>query len=569
MNESTPELVRIAAQYDIAGDQVVSAIASPAELAAKQKYWKQEFLELIGGLPQEKTPLYAESKGISGYEGYTVEKILFQSAPGVYVTGLLYLPDSAQFKKPYPALLIVHGHSDFGKTFPQYSAMAIAAVKAGFGVFAPDPVSQGERFQCSGAYPWSDSAVEHASLGARSWLVGWNFARFRIHDGIRAVDFMESRPELDMSQLAVAGNSGGGTMSVYLQALDERIRNACPNSYVSSLREVIRERGVHDAEQFFFDQLPRGFNHAVLLAMGQPRVNMLAGARHQDYFPMEGTRSTFAVLKKLHGKLGFTNGLGMYSCDGEHGWAVSSRTAALTWLRHFIKGEKTPFDAQENGSFALDENLLRAIPDVEQIPPLPHECGRVTESGQVRDLPGFHSLYDIIRERAEELAAKRIPPHQRPAEQIRETVRRRAVIHPLNALPPEPEPHHHQFQWWYLNGTEGFMVEQHAALLAAEGKSLVGIRAEAILRNSLKKMADNGGKPVPLEAGGMMCIAAAHAYAAEPQLFSSVSLTNPPPSWLQMLQNPDPRKDSLAAAVWGALEEYDWTELVPADAFKK
>ena len=74
MNRSTPELVRIAAQYDIAGDQAVSAISNPTELAAKQKNWKQEFLELIGGLPQEKTPLNAESEGISRYDGYTVEK---------------------------------------------------------------------------------------------------------------------------------------------------------------------------------------------------------------------------------------------------------------------------------------------------------------------------------------------------------------------------------------------------------------------------------------------------------------------------------------------------------------
>ena len=94
------------------------------------------------------------------------------------------------------------------------------------------------------------------------------------------------------------------------------------------------------------------------------------------------------------------------------------------------------------------------------------------------------------------------------------------------------------------------------------GRSRVGVKAEAMLRDAARRVAANGGKPVVLEAKGADCIAAAHAYAAEPQLFSSVRFTDASPSWTEMATNPDPRLDSFAVAVWGALREYDWAELV-------
>ena len=121
----------------------------------------------------------------------------------------------------------------------------------------------------------------------------------------------------------------------------------------------------------------------------------------------------------------------------------------------------------------------------------------------------------------------------------------------------------HSFKWWYLDGREGRLAENHAAILAMMGRSRVGVKAEAILRDAAKRVAANGGKAVVLEAKGVDCIAAAHAYAAEPQLFSSVRFVDEPPSWTEMVTNLDPRLDSFAVAVWGVLKEYDWTDLVP------
>lgn len=560
--ENGHELLRQAASADKRAESAVLAIRSPEELKEKQKEWRADWLDMLGGLP-EKTPLEPQVTGRIPCDGFTVEKILFQSMPGVYVTGYLYLPDDPEFRVPYPALLLVCGHSDDGKLRDRYCHMAVMAVKEGFAVFTPDPYSQGERIQRGADCPFPGCAEEHASLGARSWLAGWNFARFRIWDAVRSIDYMETRPDLDLSKLAVAGCSGGGTMSTYMQAFDDRIRVACPSCYVSSLREVIGERGVHDAEQFFFGQLPRGFNHAVLLAMGQPRTAVMLDTRHGDYFPIAGARSTAALMEQFQKKLGIDTPFAIFSSDGPHGLPLCGRTAILAWLKYAVKGEESRYCRKgADGKPELDVEALRQIPDVTPPIPFPEEGRTVTASGQVRDLPGFKSLYTVIAEEALRLRkTRRIDRTALP-----EIVRRRAGIHTLADLPSEPEPFMHDFKWWYLSGAEGVSEELHAAILAVEGRSLVGERAETFLRKALEERKANGGKPVVLKAEGVWCIAAAHAYAAEPQLFSAVEFTNPPPSWTEMLLcDPDPGHDSFAVTVWGALKEYDWTDLVPED----
>ncbi len=559
-------LAEIAAA-DVAADEAVMKIDSPEALRARQGAWRAAWLEMLGGMP-EKTPLRAQVTGKVSCRDYVAEKILFESQPGVYVTGLLYLPTDPKFKAPYPALLIVQGHSNEGKLRDGYRRMAELAVKAGFGVFALDPISQGERVQrAHGAVP-GNCSIEHASLGARSWLVGWNFARFRIWDAVRAIDYMETRPELDSRKLAVAGNSGGGTMSTYLQAFDARVKVACPNSFVSSVRETVFERGVHDAEQFFAGQLTNGLNHAALLALGRPRVDLMVGARHQDYFPIAGTRETVALVEALDKKLKSSGDVALYSCDGPHGWAESSRQATLAWLLYHVKGIETPFCRREDGKSFLDVDALRRVPGGfdhkrEELQ-FPEREGLVTKTGQVRDLAGAKSLYALIRERGETLVAARGAKRRASREELRAIVRRRAGIRPLAELGEEPPPFKHKFNWWYLKGTEGVQVELHAACLAVLGRSLVGLRAETLLRDAAKRYKENGNKPVPLTARGTWCIAAAHAYAAEPQLFSSVELKERPKSWLQMLQNPDPDHDSFAVTVWNALADYDWIDLLPS-----
>jgi hypothetical protein len=370
---------------------------------------------------------------------------------------------------------------------------------------------------------------------------------------------VESRADLDCSKLGIMGTSGGGTMSAYLQAFDPRVKVAFPNCYISSLREVIGARGCHDAEQFFWNMLPNGFNHAALLAMGQPRVALATGSRWKDYFPHAGAVSTFAVFTNMTTRLGFAGPYWHFHCDGPHGLPPPTRAAQVDWMRHCIQGASAPKSLaayQALGGVANDD------PANSSPLPFPAEATFCTPTHQVRDLPGFKSVYSLIADEAARLAKARKP---RTREELREIVRHRAGIHPLADLPATVQKpfDHPKFGWWYLKGAYGTRRENEAAMLATLGRSVVGRDAENIIIEAAAQVKANGGKPVPLEAKGWSCIAAAHAYAAEPQLFSEVRFSEPPPSWTELVTNPDPCRDSYAIAVWGALRDYDWTNLVP------
>ena len=606
-----PLIDEIAAR-DKAADDAVAAIRTPEELAAKQRAWRAWWLDALGEMPA-RTPLNARVVGSAGFDGFRLENIIFESQPGVYVTAHLALPmrprgsaalphgeppreGRAPARPPYPVVLMPLGHSDAGILNPRYAAHLAMAARAGFAAFAWDPISQGERRQaCDKKYDYTDNcSTEHTRLGARGWLVGWNYARFRIWDAVRAIDYVESRADLDCSKLGIMGTSGGGTMSAYMQAFDPRIKVAFPNCYVSSLREVIGARGCHDAEQFFWNMLPNGFNHAALLAMGQPRVALATGSRWKDYFPHAGAVSTFAVLTNMTARLGFAGPYWHFHCDGPHGLPPSTRAAQTDWMRHCILDEaaraplprgvadvseaaRAPLprvaDSGKRHSCrfplrSLDEYRIldRAGTDAKDpchaALPFPAEATFCTSTHQVRDLPGFKSVYSLIADEAARLAKARKP---RTREELREIVRRRAGIRPLADLPAAVQKpfDHPKFGWWYLKGVYGTRRENEAAMLATLGRSVVGRDAENIIIKAAAQMKANGGKPVPLVAKGWDCIAAAHAYAAEPQLFSEVRFSEPPPSWTELVTNPDPTRDSYAIAVWGALKDYDWPDLVP------
>jgi len=618
------------AAADRRDDAAVAAICTADELAAWQAAWRNAWLDGLGGLP-ERTPLNAQEGPVTKCDGFTLQNVLFESMPGVYVVGHLALPDAPRFKPPYPAVLTPMGHSDSGILATRYAAHLAMMARAGFAAFTWDPVSQGERRQSAPKYAYTDNcSTEHTRLGFRGWLVGWNFARFRLWDGIRALDWLETRRDVDCAKVGVCGTSGGGTMSAYLQALDPRIKVAFPNCYVSSVRAVFGERGCHDAEQFFWNQLNVGVNHAAMLAMGAGRVSFATGSRWKDYFPHTGAVATFAVhsnlctrcrlsvagcqlpaasISTVHTKQPATSNQQPaplppwhFHCDGPHGLSLPTRQAQVDWMAHCILGGPAPKPLADYWALSTGDHAGANDPCERVALPFPEQAAFFTLTHSVRDLPGFRSVYDILAERARALAKAR-PPKTR--EQLREAVRRRANIRPLAELcgdswssssRADGFPHlrasnnptiqqsnnstllpfdHPKFNWWYLKGVYGYRRENEAATLATLGRSVVGRDAERIIMKAVaeirRKFPDvtnsqlstlNPQLSTPLKAAGWDCIAAAHAYAAEPQLFSSVEFDNMPPSWTDMVTNPDPKDDSFAVAVWGALEEYDWTDLV-------
>src|SRR5947209_7385858 len=314
------------------------AIHNERDLLKTQGELRQRLLQMIGGLPTAKTDLQARVTGRIQMDGFSVEKLIFQSLPGVYVTALVYLPDD--HSKKHPAVLVPAGHAADGKF--HYQSLSQRLVGRGYVVISWDPVGQGERSQfwdsAAGKSRYNLVCGEHAAMGNLAYLAGANLARWEIWDGIRAVDYLLTRPEVDSERISITGTSGGGTQATLIAALDGRIKVAVPSCYISALPMRIYNRIFadpdSDPEQDLFGMISNGVDHPGLLLLMYPRPVLVAAAV-LDFFPIEGTRKTFRELQKLYARFGHGDRIALVEGYHQHQYSSENQQAALAFLDHF------------------------------------------------------------------------------------------------------------------------------------------------------------------------------------------------------------------------------------------
>jgi len=314
---------------DEAAERAWGALTSKEALAAHQQRLRERWTASFGGFPA-RTPLNARVTGSVVREGYRLEKILFESQPGLFVTAHLFLPQAPAFKPPFPAVLICCGHSGNGKAAKDYQRGAVLAAQAGLAALIYDPIDQGERLQLPGKNP-PNNVHGHNITGVSAMLLGWNTARFRIWDGLRALDYLQARPEIDGRRLGVMGNSGGGTLSSCIMALDDRIGAGAPSCYISTLRDVCDRCGPQDAEQNFFGQLAFGMNHAGYLLARAP-IPVCMNCAHGDFFPFDGSQKSYAAARAVFERFGWGERMAMLDLPGSHGWKEGNRTGSVQWM---------------------------------------------------------------------------------------------------------------------------------------------------------------------------------------------------------------------------------------------
>jgi dienelactone hydrolase len=365
--------------------KAIAAIKTPEVVVVRQKAIRQFFVRSLGEFPQ-RTPLNPRSIGTLPRDGYHVEKIIFESRPSHHVTANLYVPEG---KPPFPGVLLPCGHSDNGKAYADYQRVAILLAKNGMAVLCYDPVGQGERFQLldAGGKPVVRGTTEHTMEGIGALLIGRQLASYGIWDGIRALDYLEGRPEIDASRIGCTGNSGGGTMTAYLMALDDRISVAAPSCFITSLERLFDTIGPQDAEQNITGQVAAGMEHADYATMRAPKPTLLVvGTR--DFFDINGSWDSYREAKLIYGRLGFGERLELFESDEPHGFTRPRRIATTRWMRRWLLKQD---DAVLEPGFpvASDAEL---------------QC---TKSGQV--LTEFHgaSVFDLNRHRAQELRIER------------------------------------------------------------------------------------------------------------------------------------------------------------------
>jgi cephalosporin-C deacetylase-like acetyl esterase len=256
-------------------------------------------------------------------------------------------------------------------------------------VLCYDPIGQGERNQLldKAGKPAIAGTSEHTMIGVGALLVGQSTATYRIWDGIRSLDYLASRPEVDPKRLGCTGNSGGGTLTAYLMALDDRISAAAPSCYLTTLEKLFATIGPQDAEQNITGQVAFGMEHADYLTMRAPRPTLMAVAT-QDYFNIDGAWTTFREASLVYGKLGHGERVALFEFDDKHGFSKPRREAAMRWLRRWLVGKD---DAPSEGD-------VKILTDAEL------QC---TRSGQVLEDFQGKSAFQLNVDHAKTLAGAR------------------------------------------------------------------------------------------------------------------------------------------------------------------
>lgn len=356
---------------------------------------RQRLVGAFGPLP-EKTPLNARTIGTFEHEGITVEKIIFESRPGLWVTSCLFKPTGA--KGRLPAVLFLIGHS--GRAFRRdaYQQVMLNLARKGFAVFTIDPLGQGERLQYYDEHEGSGKLVsgnptnEHSYAGLQYLLIGRSIATAMLWDGIRAVDYLCGRDDIDPSRIGVQGISGGGTMSSYIGSMDSRIAAAAPECYITSFRRLFQSIGPQDGCQNLHAMIARGLDFGDFLIARAPKPTLVL-ATTCDFFSIQGARETVASVRPAFRALGNPENINMSEDDDVHNFA--------------------PRNQERKYAFFMDVFGVDGDPSPETIPVIEDAKLIMTDTGQTIT-SGSRTIHDFIRSDAEEvlagLAASRTDP---------------------------------------------------------------------------------------------------------------------------------------------------------------
>ncbi|MFK5923736.1 MAG: acetylxylan esterase [Verrucomicrobiota bacterium] len=595
----------------------IEQLKSQEQIEAYQKKLQAFFLQNIGGLPPQ-SPLNAQVTGQHDYPDYSVENIIFESQPGFFVTANLYLPKN---KGPHPGILLPCGHSSNGKAAEPYQKASILLAQNGFVVLCWDPIGQGERLQLLNLPNAPQGTSEHMSEGVAPILLGRGLSTYMIWDGMRAIDYLQSRPEVIPDKIGSTGISGGGNLTAMLMALDPRIKAAAPGCFITTTRIKNEKPGPGDAEQNIFSQTAAGLDHPDFAIIRAPQPTLILAAT-QDFVPIEGSWIAYRQAKRIYGRLGFPERMRLVEADVKHGFDRPLREATTRFMMRYLL------------------NTPSEISEANEVPIAPDADLYATPEGQVLKLPNARSIFQVNQDFSHQLRKKREQfQNTNTSKNMLEKVRQLSNIRQLDKIPllkkqslgqiqldgfsgekilftPEPgivlpaikfqpikstgEP------ILYLNQqgktadpqTLVALLKKGHPILAVDirdtgetrthnwrygqaaeitgpataeffiaymlGKSYLGMRAEDIL-NCARYLSEENGAPQKIKlivagTSGELSPPALHAAALEPQLFSSTEFENSLETWQKVIDTPV-TKNRLINTVHGALEFYDLPDL--------
>ena len=365
--------------------QEIAKLATKTDAQQYVQSVQQKIRQCFGPNP-ERTPLNARVTGVVERDTYRIEKVIFESRPNFPVTANLYVPKGQTL--PAPGVVGACGHSFQGKAAEMYQSFAQGLARLGYVCLLYDPIGQGERLQYvnhDGTSKFRGSVHEHNHIGNQQSLVGEFFGMWRAWDGIRALDYLLTRKEVDPQHLGVTGNSGGGTVTSWLAALDPRWTMAAPCCFVTTFRSNLENELPSDSEQCPPQAIALGIDHEDFIAARAPKPVILL-AKEQDFFDIRGTEAAYQRLKRLYRLLGAEQNISLFVGPTTHDYSQENREAMYRWFNRVTGVSK----AQTEPALKIEE-------------PTTLNC---TSSGQVAELKP-NTVFSFTQQKSRQLAKTR------------------------------------------------------------------------------------------------------------------------------------------------------------------
>jgi cephalosporin-C deacetylase-like acetyl esterase len=408
-------------------DQEREKLRTPEQVEARNQFVRDRFREMTGPYP-ERNPLNAMVVGGFERKGYRVENVMFQSRPGFWVPGNLYLPTGRP--GPFPGIIAPCGHSAGARLLPGYQFPCLSLVHEGFAVLTYDPVGQGERRQYWNPRTnetedgFTTGTWEHSMPGQLLLLMGENLTHYRIWDGMRAIDYLLTRPEVDNDRIGCAGLSGGGTLTMFISALDQRVKCAVVNEGGTSHRWPLATRpggaiGPSDVEQNIFPGAIHGVDLCDLHVAIAPRPLLATIEHYSSRFNQAAEH-----IRRRYQQLGVPERFATEEATDPHAWTVKLRLANTRWFCRWFSNRPGPSSEPEfepepaenlyctpNGSirysqqgetiFSLILKEQARLPPGRKTPATPREVEsfRAEIGGQIRKLLHYRRVTDPLQVR--------------------------------------------------------------------------------------------------------------------------------------------------------------------------
>ena len=442
-----PDYLReLAARAYEVRNREIAKLTTPAAVRARQQWVRETFWKLAGGMPR-RTPLNTRTTGAFERDGYRVEKLVYESVPNFHITANLYVPSTG--KPPFPGVLFQMGHTRNGKAGDTYQRCCQGLARLGYLVLGFDPMGQGERVY----YPDTSGRrsrlaspdSEHTMPGRQMLLNGDTATRMQVWDAVRSLDVLASHPLADPRRLASTGQSGGGTLTMLLAAVDDRLAAAAVcsgNTENVACAHFIPPGATDDAEQNLIGSGPPGFDRWDLLYPLAPKP-LLISVSDLDFFSTYSPEyirngwEEFRKLRAVYAALGAADRLAWADTPLPHGLAYDSRMQVYNWFARWLKGETAPVTEEPATEPEQDQTLW------------------VSDSGST--IRSFHSATPFSLNRDRQVMVRPAPLNEligaeRARDGLRPSVLRRAAWRgvTVEALEVESAPHVWLPAWLYL-----------------------------------------------------------------------------------------------------------------------